>query len=575
MVKSSPEALARLRHSAAHILAQAVLSLFPESKLTIGPAIKDGFYYDFDRDEAFTEEDLKRLEEKMLQIVKEGQEFTQRPVSKNDAHQFFTKLEQPYKLEILRDLNEGEVTLVENGPFTDLCRGNHIHNTNEMIAFKLLSVAGAYWRGSENNKMLQRIYGTAFFSRDELKKYLNRLEEAKKRDHRKLGKSLDLFSFHQEAPGMPFYHPKGMMIYDQLCDYWRSIHRKEGYQEIKTPLLMKDELWKKSGHYAHYQENMFFSKADEENYAVKPMNCPGSTLIFSNSQRSFRELPLKLAELGRVHRRERSGVLHGLFRVNAFTIDDAHIFCTEEQIQREIAKCIELILRVYKTFGFEEIKISLSTRPEDSMGSDELWEKAEKGLRGALAENKIDFQLQPGGGAFYGPKIDFEVTDSIGREWQCGTIQLDFQMPERFDLNYIASDSSKTRPVMVHRAIFGSVERFYGILVEHYGGAFPIWLAPIQVKVLTIADKHNEYAENVAESLRVQGIRVQTDIRTESIGKKIRESEINKIPYVFVCGDKEIEASKVAVRQRGRKDLGAMDVKDILKQIKDEVDNKK
>jgi threonyl-tRNA synthetase len=574
MVKASPDELQKLRHSTAHILAQAVLALFPETKLAIGPAIKDGFYYDFDRDQAFTEEDLARLEAKMKEIVEEGQEFEQRPVSKNEAHQFFSQKKQPYKLEILDGLTEGDITLVQNGPFVDLCRGGHIHNTREAAAFKLLSIAGAYWRGSEQNKMLQRIYGTAFFDKAALDKYVTRLEEAKKRDHRKLGRQLDLFSFHIEAPGMPFYHPKGMSIYETLVAYWREEHKKEDYLEIKTPSLMKDDLWKQSGHYDHYKENMFFSQVDEGSFAVKPMNCPGSTLVYRTEQKSYRNLPLRLAELGMVHRRERSGVLHGLFRVNAFTIDDAHIFCTEDMIETEISKCIALILRMYKTFGFEEIRIGLSTRPKDSMGSDEVWEKAIKGLRAALDRNKIQYEVHEGGGAFYGPKIDFEITDSIGREWQCGTIQLDFQMPERFGLEYVDTTNTMKRPVMVHRAVFGSVERFYGILVEHYAGAFPIWLAPAQVRVMTISEKNIEFANQVLDKLRENGIRVESDLGTDKVGYKIREAELQKIPYVFVIGDKEMESKQVAVRKRGRQDLGVQDVDAFLQRLKTEIQNK-
>jgi len=575
MVKASPEALVRLRHSAAHILAQAVLDLFPGTKLTIGPAIREGFYYDFDRDEAFTDEDLARLEKKMKAIIDEGQEFTQRPVSKKEAAEFFEKRKEPYKLEILRDLSDGEVTFVQNGPFIDLCRGNHIHNTKEVVAFKLLSVAGAYWRGSERNKMLQRIYGTAFFSQKELEEYIHRLEEAKKRDHRKLGRQLDLFSFHQEAPGMPFFHPKGQIVYDALISYWREEHQKESYLEIKTPTLLKDDLWKQSGHYEHYKENMFFSQVEEGSFAVKPMNCPGSTLVYRSSPKSYRDLPLKLAELGLVHRRERSGVLHGLFRVNAFTIDDAHIFCSENQIRDEISKCIALILRVYRTFGFAEIKISLSTRPKDSMGSDEIWQKATEGLKAALAQNSIDYELHEGGGAFYGPKIDFEITDSIGRQWQCGTIQLDFQMPERFGLEFNDADNRPKRPVMVHRAVFGSVERFYGILVEHYAGAFPVWLSPVQVRVTTISDKHIDAARKAIAVFQENGLRVDSDLRPEKIGYKIREAELEKIPYIAVIGDKEVESGELAVRARGRQDLGSIKTEVMAERIKNEVREKR
>ena len=573
-MKASPDALNRLRHSCAHILAQAVLSLYPGTKLTIGPAIKDGFYYDFDRSEAFTEDDLRQLEKKMQEIIQEGQIFEQRPVSKAEAQQFFEKKNEPYKLEILRDLNDGEITLVQNGPFVDLCRGNHIHNTKEVTAFKLLSVAGAYWRGSERNKMLQRIYGTAFFKNEELDAYLHQLEEAKRRDHRKLGRELDLFSFHQEAPGMPFYHPKGTQLYETLTEFWRAEHRAQGYQEIKTPVLLKDFLWKQSGHYDHYKENMFFSQVDEESYAVKPMNCPGGTLVYRSDQRSYRDLPLRLAELGLVHRRERSGVLHGLFRVNAFTIDDAHIFCTEQQIEPEISNCIALILKIYKTFSFEEIQISLSTRPKDSMGSDEIWTKAIQGLKNALAHNQIAYEINEGGGAFYGPKIDFEITDSIGREWQCGTIQLDFQMPERFKLSYIDSDNHEKRPVMVHRAIFGSVERFYGILVEHFAGAFPVWLAPVQVRVLTISEKQVDAAKKVVEKIQREGLRFEEDFSSEKISYKIRQAELQQVPYVFVIGDREAESGKVAVRKRGRQDLGAVPLEEILQRIKTEIQQK-
>lgn len=574
MVSSSQEALVRLRHSCAHILAQAVLALFPGTKLAIGPAIKDGFYYDFGRDAAFTEEDLRRLEQKMQEIVRDRQEFKQWGVNKSEAEDFFKKRQEPYKLEILSELKDGEITFVQNGPFIDLCRGNHIHNTEEAAVFKLLSVAGAYWRGNERNPMLQRIYGTAFFTQKELETYLNRLEEAKKRDHRKLGKHLDLFSFHQEAPGMPFYHPKGMVLYDQLISYWRSEHLKEGYREIKTPVLLKDELWHQSGHYEHYKENMFFSKVEDGSYAVKPMNCPGSTLVYRSAQRSYRELPLKLSELGLVHRRELSGVMHGLFRVNSFTIDDAHIFCTENQIEAEISKCIALIMRIYKTFGFQEINISLSTRPKDSMGSEEIWQKATDALREALHNNQIQYSVHEGGGAFYGPKIDFEITDSIGRDWQCGTIQLDFQMPERFGLEFVDRDNKFKRPVMVHRAVFGSVERFYGVLVEHYAGAFPLWLSPVQVRVMTISEKQLEAAQKVIENLQAAGIRADSDLSNEKIGHKIREAELQKIPYTFVIGDREAASGQVAVRKRGKQDLGPQAFDIIVANLKQEIQNR-
>lgn len=571
MVKAKSEDLVRLRHSASHILAQAVLKLFPETKLAIGPAIETGFYYDFDREESFTEEDLAKIESTMVRIIEEGQEFTRQEISKNEAYEFFKKRGEIYKCQILDEIPDPSVSLYANGPFVDLCRGNHVNNTREIKAVKLLTVAGAYWRGDERNKMLQRIYGTAFFSKEDLEKYLKQLEEAKKRDHRKLGKELGLFSFHPEAPGVPFYHPKGALLYDTLVGYWRKEHIKEGYEEIRTPTLLRDELWKQSGHYEHYKENMFFSKTEEGMFAVKPMNCPGSTLIYRSALRSYRDLPIRLAELGLVHRHERSGVLHGLFRVKAFTIDDAHIFCREDQIETEITKIIQLVLRIYKTFGFESVEMHLSTRPEDSMGSDELWERATEGLKRALEENKIQYQVQAAGGSFYGPKIDFEITDSLGRSWQCGTVQLDFQMPERFGLSYVDSDGKEKRPVMVHRAVFGSIERFLGILIEHYGGSFPCWLAPVQARVTTISEKHEAGAKKVHEKLLGEGLRVELDIRPEKIGYKIREAELEKIPYIMVIGDKEVQSGRISVRARGRKDLGEMTPSEFADMLRREV----
>ncbi len=561
----------KLRHSCAHILAQAVMDLYPDVKIAIGPTIKDGFYYDFDCETPFLEEDLPKIEAKMQEIINAAQDFSQYPVAKSESRQYWSERKQPYKVELVDALQDGEITHVKNGPFTDLCRGGHISSTADVKAFKLLSIAGAYWRGNEHNRMLQRIYGTAFFDRKELDKYTHQLEEAKKRDHRKLGKQLDLFSFHTEAPGMPFYHAKGMLVYDSLVNFWIEEHRKEGYQVVKTPMMMKDILWRQSGHYDHYKENMFFSEVDEGTFAVKPMNCPGGTLIYSTNQKSYRELPLRMAELGQVHRRERSGVLHGLFRVNTFTIDDAHIFCTEEQIEKEISGVIALILRFYKTFGFEQIRIGLSTRPKDSMGSDEMWQKAEAGLKAALEHNQIKYEVNAGGGAFYGPKIDFEITDSIGRDWQCGTIQLDFQMPERFDLTYISSENTPKRPVMVHRAVFGSIERFFGVLVEHYSGAFPMWLAPIQAMVLTISEKQVERAKEVVDLLQKSGIRVQVDMSDEKIGKKVRNAELQKVPYLLVIGDKELASGQVNVRRRGGQDLGAQDLPSLIEKLRQEI----
>lgn len=563
-----------LRHSCAHILAQAVQSFFPKVKLAIGPSIKDGFYYDFDLEKPLTDEDLSQIEKKCLEIIHEGQTFSGRKVSKQEARDYFSKKGERYKLEILEALPEDNIWLYTNGPFTDLCRGGHVESTRDVKAFKLLNVAGAYWRGSEQNPMLQRIYGTAFYSQKELDDYLNRLEEAKKRDHRKLGRDLDLFSFHEESPAIPFFHPKGMIVYNELLKYWRAEHEAEGYQEIRTPIILKDELWKQSGHYDHYKDHMYFTNIDKIQFAIKPMNCPGGTLVYRSAQRSYRDLPLRLAELGLVHRHELSGVLHGLFRVKAFTIDDTHIFCYGDQIESEIAGVIKLILRMYQTFGFHDISISLSTRPKESMGSDDIWQKATHGLEAALKHNQIQFEVNEGGGAFYGPKIDFEVTDSIGRDWQCGTIQLDFMMPERFGLEYVGQDGKMHRPVMVHRAVFGSVERFYGILVEHYGGAFPLWLAPVQVKLATISEKQAEGARQVHSKFIAAGIRSELDVRPEKINYKIRESELNKIPYVGVIGAKEIETGTVSIRQKGGKDLGPMTVDSVVAKLISEINSK-
>ncbi len=563
-----------LRHSCAHILAQAVQSFFPKVKLAIGPSIKDGFYYDFDLENPLTEDDLSKIEKKCLQIIDEGQTFSGRKVTKQEAQDYFKKKGEPYKLEILEGLPDDNIWLYTNGPFTDLCRGGHVESTCDVKAFKILNVAGAYWRGSEQNPMLQRIYGTAFYSQKDLDHYLNRLEEAKKRDHRKLGRDLDLFSFHEESPAIPFFHPNGMLLYNELIRYWRSEHEQEGYQEIRTPMILKDELWKQSGHYDHYKDHMYFTHIDKIQFAIKPMNCPGSTLVYRNTQRSYRDLPMKLAELGLVHRHELSGVLHGLFRVKAFTIDDAHIFCYGDQIESEIAGVIKLILRMYRTFGFNDISISLSTRPKESMGSDEIWNKATQGLEAALKHNQIHYEVNEGGGAFYGPKIDFEVTDSIGRDWQCGTIQLDFMMPERFQLEYVGQDGKMHRPVMVHRAVFGSVERFYGILVEHYGGSFPLWLAPVQIVLATISEKQEEAAGKIQFKLIDAGIRSKLDIRSEKINYKIRESELKKIPYVGVIGAKEIESNMVSVRVKGGKDLGPIPIDSLIQKLKEEITKK-
>ncbi len=571
---SKAEDLERLRHSCAHILAQAVQSLFPNVKLAIGPAIKDGFYYDFDLDRSFSEDDIKKIEDKCHQIIREGQTFSGKKVTRKEAQELFKQRGERYKLEILEALPDDNIWLYSNGPFVDLCRGNHVENTKEVKAFKLLNVAGAYWRGSEQNPMLQRIYGTAFYSEKDLENYIKQLDEAKKRDHRKLGKELDLFSFHDESPAIPFFHPKGVIIYNELIRYWKEEHAREGYLEIRTPMILRDQLWKQSGHYDHYKDHMYFTKMDETQFAIRPMNCPGSTLVYRSQQRSYRDLPLRLAELGLVHRHELSGVLHGLFRVKAFTIDDTHIFCYGDQIEQEIAGVIRLILRIYKTFGFTDVSIGLSTKPKESMGSDEIWEKATHGLEAALKHNQINYEVNEGGGAFYGPKIDFEVTDSIGRQWQCGTIQLDFMMPERFGLEYVGPDGKIHRPVMVHRAVFGSVERFYGVLVEHYGGAFPLWLAPIQVLVAAISEKQEQGAEAIQKQLREAGIRSKLDLRSEKINYKVREAELQKVPYIGVIGAREVENNTVSLRARGGKDLGVIKIGELIEKLKDEINQK-
>lgn len=566
--------LEALRHSCAHILAQAVQTYFPNVKLAIGPSIKDGFYYDFDLERPLTDEDIQKIEAKCWTIIREGQAFSGKKVSKQEAYDFFKQRGERYKLEVLQGLPDDNVWLYTNGPFTDLCRGGHVDNTNEVKVFKLLHVAGAYWRGSEQNPMLQRIYGTAFYSQKDLDQYLKQLEEAKKRDHRKLGRELDLFSFHEESPAIPFFHPNGMIVYNELLRYWRQEHEREGYQEVKTPMILRDELWKQSGHYDHYKDHMYFTHVDKIQFAIKPMNCPGSTLVYRSEQKSYRDLPLKLAELGLVHRHELSGVLHGLFRVKAFTIDDAHIFCYGDQIESEIAGVIKLILRMYQTFGFERVAISLSTRPKESMGSNEIWAKATQGLEAALKHNKIEYEVNEGGGAFYGPKIDFEVTDSIGRNWQCGTIQLDFMMPERFGLEYVGQDGKMHRPVMVHRAVFGSVERFYGILVEHYAGAFPLWLAPVQIELATISEKQTEGAEKIHQKLIAANIRSELDTRSEKINYKVREYELKKIPYIGVIGAREVDSNTVSLRVRGGKDLGPIGVDVLIQKLTSEINHK-
>ena len=542
--------LSSLRHTASHIMAQAVKKLRPEAKLAIGPSIENGFYYDFDVDEPFTQEFLTAVEKEMKHIVKQNLKLERFELPREEAIRFMEEKGEPYKVELIRDLPEdAAISFYKQGDFVDLCAGPHVVSTGKVKAFKLMSVAGAYWRGSEKNKMLQRIYGTAFETREELDAYLTRLEEAKKRDHRKLGRELDLFDTMEEGPGFPFFFPKGMTIYNTLVDYWHDLHRKAGYQEIKTPIILNRALWEQSGHWDHYRENMYTTVIDGEDYAIKPMNCPGGILAFKRKMWSYRELPVRMGELGLVHRHELSGALHGLMRVRCFTQDDAHIFMTPEQIKDEVIGVYNMAAQIYKTFGLD-YHIELSTRPENSIGSDEMWEIATNGLRGALDELGVPYVINEGDGAFYGPKIDLHLEDCLGRTWQCGTIQLDMNLPERFDLGYIGPDGERHRPVMVHRVVFGSMERLIAVLTEHFAGAFPLWLAPEQARILTITDRADEAALALRDKLFDAGIRVETDLRNEKINLKIREAQVQKIPYMLVLGDKEAESGMVAVRSR-------------------------
>lgn len=562
------------RHTASHIMAQAVKNLYPNVKLAIGPAIDNGYYYDFDVEKPFSVEELAQIEEEMKKIVKADLKLERFTLPRDEAMKFMEEKGEPYKVELIRDLPEGEIiSFYKQGDFVDLCAGPHVESTGKIKAFKLLSVAGAYWRGNEKNKMLQRIYGTAFSKKSDLDDYLFRLEEAKKRDHRKLGKELDLFDIYEEGPGFPFFMPKGMMLRNLLENYWREEHMARGYQEIRTPIILSEELWHRSGHWDHYKENMYFTKIDEGDFAIKPMNCPGGMLVYKRKLHSYRDLPQRMAELGLVHRHELSGALHGLMRVRCFTQDDAHIFMTPDQIKDEVLGVINLIDDFYNVFGFK-YHVELSTRPEDSMGSDEQWEMATNALKEALDAREMNYKINEGDGAFYGPKIDFHLEDSIGRTWQCGTIQLDFQMPQRFDLNYVGADGEKHRPVMIHRVVFGSIERFIAILTEHFAGAFPVWLSPVQVKVLPLIDKHHQFASEVKESLEAKGIRVEVDLRNEKIGYKIREAQLEKTPYMLVIGDKELENKAVAVRSRKDGDLGSMALNDFINRIVEEVNTK-
>ena len=561
-------------HTTSHIMAQAIKRLYPDVKLAIGPSVADGFYYDVDSETPLTAEDLVKIEAEMKKIVKEALPITRFTKSREEAIAYFKEKEEPYKVELIEDLPEdAEISFYQQGEFVDLCAGPHLMSTKPVKAFKLTSLAGAYWRGSEKNKMLTRIYGTSFTKKADLEEYLNRMEEAKKRDHRKLGKELGLFMMREEGPGFPFFLPKGMVLKNTLLDYWREIHRKNGYVEISTPIMLSRHLWETSGHWDHYKENMYTTVIDDTDFAIKPMNCPGGILVYQSEPRSYRDLPLRMGELGLVHRHEKSGQLHGLMRVRCFTQDDAHIFMMPEQIRDEIKGVARLIDEVYQLFGFK-YHVELSTRPEDSMGSDEDWEMATEALRGALDDLGLPYVVNEGDGAFYGPKIDFHLEDSIGRTWQCGTIQLDFQLPLRFNCEYIGADGEKHRPIMIHRVAFGSIERFIGILIEHFAGAFPTWLSPVQVKVLPISDKYMEYGEKVKAALEAANIRTEIDTRAEKIGYKIREARLQKIPYMLVVGEKEEEENTVSVRSRFAGDEGAKSLDDFIAAITEEIKNR-
>jgi len=571
----NPEGLEVIRHSTAHLLAYAVKELFPEAQVTIGPVIEHGFYYDFSYTRPFTPEDLEKIEKKMAEIANRDLPITRKVLPRNDAVKYFKSIKENYKAEIIESIPaDQEVSLYSEGEFTDLCRGPHVPSTGKLKVFKLMKVAGAYWRGDSKNEMLQRIYGTAWTNKEDLQNYLFMLEEAEKRDHRKLGKQLDLFHMQDEAPGMVFWHPKGWSIWQEVEHYMRKMFLDFGYQEVKTPTVMDKTLWEKSGHWQNYRDNMFTTSSENRDYAVKPMNCPGHIQIFNNALHSYRELPLRLAEFGSCHRNEPSRSLHGLMRVRGFTQDDAHIFCTEEQIKDEVAQFIVMLFKAYQDFGFKDVLVKLSTRPEKRVGSDETWDKAEAALKAALVENKLEFDLQPGEGAFYGPKIEFTLKDSLSRLWQCGTIQLDFNLPERLGAEYVTEDNSRKHPVMLHRAIVGSMERFIGILIEHYSGAMPLWLAPTQAVILNIADAHADYASKVMDELKKNHIRCDSDLRNEKITYKIREHSLQKVPYLLIVGEKEMEAGQVAVRTRKGEDLGSMSIKSLIDRLNQEVQTK-
>ncbi|MDT8716733.1 threonine--tRNA ligase [Clostridium sp. 19966] len=563
-----------LRHTTSHILAQAIKRLYPSAKLAIGPAIENGFYYDIECEHVFTAEDFDKIEQEMMKIVKEDLKVERFELSREEALKFMKEKNEDYKVELINDLPEDAVlSFYKQGEFTDLCAGPHIPSTKYVKAVKLMSVAGAYWRGDSNNKTLQRIYGTSFPQKKLLDEYLQRLEEAKKRDHRKLGKELKLFALMDEGPGFPFFLPKGVTLKNELAKYWRELHKKYDYVEIETPLILNKKLWETSGHWYHYKENMYTLQIDEEDYAVKPMNCPGCMLVYKNEIHSYREFPIRMAEMGKVHRHELSGALHGLMRVRAFTQDDAHIFILPDQIKDEVIGVMNLINEIYTRFGFK-YTVELSTRPEDSMGSDEDWQNAESSLKGALDASGVPYKINPGDGAFYGPKIDFHLVDSIGRQWQCGTIQLDFQLPQRFELTYVGKDGEKHQPIVIHRAILGSIERFIGILTEHFEGKFPTWLAPTQVKILPISDKFYDYAKKVEDQLKAEGIRVETDYRAEKIGYKIREGRNERVPYLFIVGEKEESEGTVSIRSRENGEEGSSNLDEIISKIKSEIANR-
>ncbi|MEC0264735.1 threonine--tRNA ligase [Paenibacillus anseongense] len=573
----SKEGLEIYRHSTAHLMAQSIKRIYGDRavKLGIGPVIEDGFYYDIDIEQPLSIDDLAAIEKEMEKVIQENLPIVRRAVSRSEAITAFEELEEPLKLELIRDLpDDAVITIYDQGEFFDLCRGPHLPSTGRIKAFKLMNVAGAYWRGDSNNKVLQRIYGTSFPKKSQLEEHLHVIEEAKKRDHRKLGKELELFMFSEEAPGMPFFLPKGMSIRNELENFARELQRQRDYAEVRTPLMMNNRVWEQSGHWDHYKDNMYFTNVDETKFALKPMNCPGHMLIFKNSLRSYRELPIRLCEFGQVHRHELSGALNGMMRVRTFCQDDAHLFVLPEQIEDEISRVIALIDHVYQVLGFK-YKVELSTRPEDSMGSEELWQQAEQSLQNVLDKLGIDYHVNEGDGAFYGPKIDFHILDALKRSWQCGTIQLDFQMPEKFDLSYIGEDNQKHRPVVIHRAIYGSIERFIGMLTEHFAGAFPLWLAPVQVKLLPVSENYIDYALQVKKALEETGIRIEVDVRNEKLGYKIREAQLEKVPYMLVLGENEKNSESVSVRKRGEGDLGSKSIQEIIGQINEELRAKK